>query len=78
VRGGGWLFLDLGRRVERAHAVTKEIAIAVDQTPPRLELLPIPQLVATATVESRTMLPSFTYLANKNEAAGGALDKWTH
>jgi uncharacterized alpha-E superfamily protein len=37
VRGGGWLFLDLGRRVERAHAVTKEIAIAVDQTPPRVE-----------------------------------------
>jgi len=37
VRGGGWLFLDLGRRVERAHAVTKEIAIAVDQTPQRVE-----------------------------------------
>jgi uncharacterized circularly permuted ATP-grasp superfamily protein/uncharacterized alpha-E superfamily protein len=37
VRGGGWLFLDLGRRVERAQAVTGEIAIAVNQTPPRVE-----------------------------------------
>ena len=38
VRGGGWLFLDLGRRVERAHAVIGEIAIAIDQTPPRIEM----------------------------------------
>lgn len=37
VRGGGWLFLDLGRRIERAHAVTKEIAIAIDHTPARIE-----------------------------------------
>lgn len=37
VRGGGWIFLDLGRRIERAHAVATEIAIALDQTPPRIE-----------------------------------------
>jgi uncharacterized alpha-E superfamily protein len=37
VRGGGWIFLDLGRRMERAHAVTSEIAIAIDQPPPRIE-----------------------------------------
>ena len=46
----------------------------VDADRPRLELLPIPQLVATATVESRTMLPSFLYLAAGHEAGGGALD----
>jgi len=37
VRGGGWIFLDLGRRMERAQAVTNEIAIAINQTPPRIE-----------------------------------------
>ena len=37
VRGGGWIFLDLGRRMERAHAVTSEIAIAIHQTPQRIE-----------------------------------------
>ena len=37
VRGGGWLFLDLGRRVERAHAVTGEIAIVLDHAPERIE-----------------------------------------
>ncbi len=38
VRGGGWLFLDLGRRVERAHAVTGDIAIVIEQSPPRIEI----------------------------------------
>jgi uncharacterized circularly permuted ATP-grasp superfamily protein/uncharacterized alpha-E superfamily protein len=37
VRGGGWLFLDLGRRVERAQEVASEVAIAIDQPPPRIE-----------------------------------------
>ena len=37
VRGGGWLFLDLGRRLERAWAVAGEVAIALDQPPPRIE-----------------------------------------
>ena len=46
----------------------------LDADEPRLELLPIPQLVAAGTVESRTMLPSFLYLAARHEAGGGALD----
>ncbi len=37
VRGGGWLFLDLGRRIERARAVTTEVANALDQPPSRIE-----------------------------------------
>ncbi|MGA2258187.1 MAG: Hsp70 family protein [Thermoguttaceae bacterium] len=41
---------------------------------PEVELLALPQLVSSGTVESRTMLPSFAYLANPNEASGGALD----
>ncbi len=45
---------------------------------PEIHLLAIPQLVATATIESRPSLPSFTYLANDAEAASGALDlPWT-
>jgi len=35
-----------------------------------VELLPIPQLVAASTIESRTMLPSFVYLATEQEALG--------
>jgi molecular chaperone DnaK (HSP70) len=41
---------------------------------PQIDLLPIPQLVAPGTTESRTMLPSFLYLATKQEAASGAYD----
>ena len=41
---------------------------------PRLELQPIPQLVATSTIESRSMLPSFLYLAAGHEKGGGALE----
>ena len=37
VRGGGWLFLDLGRRVERALAVAGQLSHALDQRPERLE-----------------------------------------
>src|SRR5439155_11098606 len=44
----------------------------LDEEHPRVELLPIPQLVAQATVESRSMLPSFLYLGTDDEAAGGA------
>lgn len=40
---------------------------------PRVELLSVPQLVAPSTVEARTILPSFTYLAPEHEARG-ALD----
>mgnify|MGYP005831917585 CR=1 FL=1 len=41
---------------------------------PRIETLPIPQLVAPSTIESHGALPSFAYLAAQSEAAGGALD----
>ena len=41
---------------------------------PRVLLLPIPQLVAAGTVETRGMLPSFLYLATEAEARSGALD----
>jgi uncharacterized circularly permuted ATP-grasp superfamily protein/uncharacterized alpha-E superfamily protein len=37
VRGGGWLFLDLGRRVERARMIAAEIAQATDLPPTRIE-----------------------------------------
>ena len=46
----------------------------LDAENPQVELLALPQLVSSGTVESRTMLPSFTYLANPSEAGGGALD----
>jgi len=41
---------------------------------PRIELLPIPQLVAAGTVESRNSLPSFLYLPLEQERASGAFD----
>jgi len=37
VRGGGWLFLELGRRMERAWSVTGQLAIVLDQPPSRIE-----------------------------------------
>jgi uncharacterized alpha-E superfamily protein len=37
VRGGGWLFLELGRRIERAQAVAAQVGFALDQPPPRVE-----------------------------------------
>lgn len=37
VRGGSFLFLDLGRRVERAQAIARQVAAALDQPPARLE-----------------------------------------
>lgn len=46
----------------------------LDADKPDVQLLPIPQLVAPATVENRNLLPSFLYLANKQEAASGAYD----
>lgn len=48
--------------------------VPLDADLPRVEVLPIPQLVAAGTVESRTMLPSFLYLGLEQEAAGGAFD----
>ena len=37
VRGGARLFLELGRRMERAHAVAGEVAVALDTPPARIE-----------------------------------------
>jgi uncharacterized circularly permuted ATP-grasp superfamily protein/uncharacterized alpha-E superfamily protein len=37
VRGGGRLFLDLGRRIERAHAIATQLAYALDVAPDRTE-----------------------------------------
>jgi len=37
VRGGGWLFLDLGRRIERAQTVASSLAYALDHPPARIE-----------------------------------------
>jgi len=37
VRGGGFIFLDLGRRIERAQAVASEIGFALDLPPPQIE-----------------------------------------
>ena len=37
VRGGGWLFLELGRRIERAQAVASEIGFALDLPAARIE-----------------------------------------
>jgi molecular chaperone DnaK (HSP70) len=45
---------------------------------PQVQVLPIPQVVAPGTVETRTALPSFLYLASEYETGGGALDlPWT-
>ncbi|MCB8873703.1 circularly permuted type 2 ATP-grasp protein [Acidisoma silvae] len=38
VRGGSWLFLDMGRRVERATLTADSLAIVLDQPEPRWEL----------------------------------------
>jgi hypothetical protein len=46
----------------------------LDAESAQVELLPIPQLVATGTVESRTALPSFLYLASEHETGNGAFD----
>src|SRR5687768_6629185 len=41
---------------------------------PKVELLPIPQLVAAGTVEPQDILPSFLYLATEQASKGGAYD----
>lgn len=37
VRGGAWMFLDLGRRIERATTTARNLAHALDQPPRRME-----------------------------------------
>ncbi len=46
----------------------------LDREAPPIELLEVPQLVAAGTVESRTMLPSFLYLAPQEEVTAGNLN----
>jgi len=46
----------------------------LEEEEPALRLLPVPQLVAAGTVEARSMLPSFLYLASPHETGGGAFD----
>jgi hypothetical protein len=41
---------------------------------PEIRLLKIPQLVATNTIEYKSSLASFSYLANEAESGGGAFD----
>ena len=48
--------------------------VSLSDETPTAQILPIPQLVDQATVESRNSLPSFTYLATDAEAQGGACD----
>jgi len=45
----------------------------LDDSTAEVQLLEVPQLVASNTIESRKSLPSFLYLASEHEA-GGALD----
>src|SRR5947209_1266067 len=40
----------------------------------KVEILPIPQLVAPATVEARNLLPSFLYLGTEQDAASKNCD----
>ena len=47
---------------------------SLEKDRPRVNVLQVPQLVASCTVESRTMLPSFMYLGLENEARSGAFD----
>ena len=47
---------------------------ALDTDEPTVQVLQIPQLVAAATIESRSQLPSFAYLASGHETGQGAFD----
>ncbi len=60
--------IDLGT----TNSVLAYCSLESDQA--RVEVLQVPQLVASGTVESRTMLPSFMYLGLENEARSGAFD----
>jgi len=47
---------------------------ALDADAAEVKLFDIPQLVSAGTSESRTALPSFTYLATEQESGDGSLD----
>lgn len=48
--------------------------LELDATEPVARVMPIPQLVDRATIEERSSLPSFTYLATDAESQSGAMD----
>lgn len=48
--------------------------VRLDAESPQAQLLTVPQLVDRGTIESRTSLPSFTYLATDAEQTAGACD----
>ncbi len=50
----------------------------LDAEKPEVSCLPIPQLVAPGTVESRSTLPSFLYLATEQETAARQFDLQWH
>src|SRR5579863_3165178 len=47
---------------------------ALEADKPLIQVLPIPQLVAAGTVEPRTLLPSFLYLAQEHEVKARSFD----
>ncbi|MEL7496609.1 MAG: Hsp70 family protein [Planctomycetota bacterium] len=61
--------IDLGT----TNSVVAFAPINADGVSEEIQLLPIPQLVAAGTIESRTSLPSFMYLATESEQ-GSSLD----
>ena len=48
--------------------------LALEDVRPAVRVVGVPQLVAAGTVEPRSMLPSFLYLASPHETGGGAMD----
>ncbi len=62
------LGIDLGT----TNSVLAYVSLEADE--PNVQLLPIPQLTAAGTVESRGGLPSFVYLASQHETGESALD----
>jgi molecular chaperone DnaK (HSP70) len=62
------LGIDLGT----TNSVLAYVPLGVDDA--KVEILPIPQLVAASVVEPRPMLPSFLYLAAEQERASGIYD----
>jgi hypothetical protein len=62
--------IDLGT----TNSVVAYANIQSDSKEPTIELLQLPQLVAASTVEFRSALPSFAYLATEAEAENQSLD----
>jgi molecular chaperone DnaK (HSP70) len=62
--------IDLGT----TNSVVAYTALEPNEGARKVELLPIPQIVAAATVEQRSMLPSFFYIAPEAEGKTGAYD----